>query len=74
MIGPVGRPVGVEVKVLDELGASLPAGAVGELAIRGKSVITAYEGTEGANAEHFTDGHLRTGDQVTVKFDVTAAR
>jgi acyl-CoA synthetase (AMP-forming)/AMP-acid ligase II/thioesterase domain-containing protein/acyl carrier protein len=61
--GTVGLPAGPDVALLDEDGHILPAGAVGEIAIRGPSVIDGYEANPKANAEAYADGWFRTGDQ-----------
>ena len=68
--GSVGVAAGPEVTVLDDAGRMLPAGAVGEIAIRGPSVTRGYENHPQANAEAFTaDGWFRTGDQGTIDAD-----
>jgi len=59
--GTVGRPMpGAEIRVMDEDGAPLPDGEVGEIAVRGPSVFGGYwhQGSEGVS----TDGWYRTGD------------
>jgi acyl-CoA synthetase (AMP-forming)/AMP-acid ligase II len=61
--GLVGLPAGPEVAIMDEDGAILPQGAVGEVVIRGSSVTRGYEANPEANARAFTDGWFRTGDQ-----------
>src|SRR5688572_4073267 len=61
-IGSVGVAVGVEVAILDEKGASLPAGQPGEIAVRGANIMTAYENNPDANTEAFIDGWFRTSD------------
>lgn len=61
--GSVGRASGVEICILDERGERLPPFARGEVAIRGASVIEAYENAPAANATSFRDGWFRTGDQ-----------
>ena len=60
--GSVGLPNGVEVAVFTPDGEHAPAGAEGEVGIRGPSVTSGYEGIA---AESFTypGGWLRTGDQ-----------
>ncbi len=52
----------VDLKIVDDHGAELPAGQRGELLIRGVSVIKGYWQRPEANAETFVDGWLRTGD------------
>jgi acyl-CoA synthetase (AMP-forming)/AMP-acid ligase II len=61
--GTVGRAAGPEVAIMDEAGTLLPAGGVGEIVIRGPSVTAGYENNPKANAEAFTHGWFRTGDQ-----------
>lgn len=61
--GTVGVAAGPEVSVMDEAGALLPAGEVGEIVIRGANVSDGYENNPAANAEAFTNGWFRTGDQ-----------
>ncbi|MGB1617854.1 MAG: class I adenylate-forming enzyme family protein, partial [Pseudomonadales bacterium] len=52
----------LDIKVVDDEGRDLPAGARGELRIRGASVIAGYWERPEANAEAFEDGWLKTGD------------
>jgi len=61
--GSVGLAAGPEVAIMDEHGALLPPNSTGEIVIRGPSVTAGYENNPKANAEAFTDGWLRTGDQ-----------
>lgn len=61
--GSVGVAAGPEVEIMDEAGALLGAGAVGEIVIRGPNVTRGYENNPKANASAFTDGWFRTGDQ-----------
>jgi long-chain acyl-CoA synthetase len=59
----VGAPVAVcEVKVVDEHGAELPPGGVGELWIKGPNVVKGYWNKPEATTETFSDGWLRSGD------------
>ncbi len=48
---------------MDEAGALLPPGALGEVVIRGRNVTAGYENNPDANAKAFTNGWFRTGDQ-----------
>ncbi len=48
---------------MDEDGKLLAADATGEIVIRGENVTTGYENNPKANAEGFTNGWFRTGDQ-----------
>lgn len=61
--GTVGRAAGPEVAIMDEQGHLLEQGKVGEIVIRGDNVTTGYENNPKANAENFTNGWFRTGDQ-----------
>jgi acyl-CoA synthetase (AMP-forming)/AMP-acid ligase II len=61
--GSVGVAAGPEVAIMDEQGNLLGAGETGEIVIRGDNVTTGYENNPKANAEAFTNGWFRTGDQ-----------
>jgi acyl-CoA synthetase (AMP-forming)/AMP-acid ligase II len=61
--GTVGIAAGPEVAIMDESGALLAPGNVGEVVIRGENVTRGYENNPKANAEGFTHGWFRTGDQ-----------
>ncbi|MEV8611360.1 long-chain fatty acid--CoA ligase [Amycolatopsis sp. NPDC051373] len=62
-VGSVGRPVvHLEVRIVDESGAPLPAGELGEIALRGPKVSTGYWRDEAATAKAFRDGWFHTGD------------
>ena len=60
--GSVGQSVGPEIAILNAAGKPLPAGEIGEVAIRGDNVISAYENNPVANASTFAAGWFRTGD------------
>lgn len=61
--GTVGPSAGPEIRIADTNGKTVPAGATGEIVIRGSNVMTAYENNPAANADAFYDGWFRTGDQ-----------
>jgi oxalate---CoA ligase len=61
--GTVGVAAGPEVCILGEDGHPAAAGVTGEIAIRGANVMGGYESNPTANAEAFTNGWFRTGDQ-----------
>jgi acyl-CoA synthetase (AMP-forming)/AMP-acid ligase II len=61
--GSVGPGTQVEIAILDKEGHLLPAGATGEVSIKGPNVFAGYEGNAEANAESFSNGWFRTGDQ-----------
>jgi acyl-CoA synthetase (AMP-forming)/AMP-acid ligase II len=61
--GSVGRGTEVEIGILDEAGDVLPPGSTGEVSIKGPNVFGGYEGNAEANAESFSNGWFRTGDQ-----------
>jgi acyl-CoA synthetase (AMP-forming)/AMP-acid ligase II len=61
--GTVGLAAGPEVAIMAEDGTLLPVGGIGEIVIRGPNVTAGYESNPGANAEAFTHGWFRTGDQ-----------
>ncbi len=64
--GSVGLAAGPEVAIMGEDGVLLAAGEVGEIVIRGDNVTAGYESNPKANAEAFTNGWFRTGDQGTM--------
>jgi acyl-CoA synthetase (AMP-forming)/AMP-acid ligase II len=61
--GSVGISAGPEVAIMDLDGNLLERGATGEIVIRGPNVTPGYEANPTANAEAFTNGWFRTGDQ-----------
>ena len=67
--GTVGPAAGPEVAILDESGRPAPAGATGEVVIRGQNVTTGYVSNPAANAGAFTEGWFRTGDQGVLDAD-----
>jgi acyl-CoA synthetase (AMP-forming)/AMP-acid ligase II len=67
--GTVGHGSGVEVGIMDEAGDLLPAGAQGEVVIRGPNVTHGYHNNPEANAAAFTNGWFRTGDRGVLDSD-----
>jgi long-chain acyl-CoA synthetase len=65
--GSIGTPIdGVDMKVVGEEGEDLPAGEVGEIAIRGHNVMKGYWRRPDATAEAVRDGWFHTGDLAKV--------
>jgi oxalate---CoA ligase len=60
--GSVGVAVGCEIAIMDQCGAVLAPGEVGEVVVRGPSVIDAYACAPEINQRSFIRGWLRTGD------------
>jgi acyl-CoA synthetase (AMP-forming)/AMP-acid ligase II len=59
----VGRPIrGLDVRVVDEAGADVPAGEEGEILVTGPTLMDGYYGDPEATAEVLRDGWLHTGD------------
>jgi acyl-CoA synthetase (AMP-forming)/AMP-acid ligase II len=67
--GTVGPGTGVRIGILGPEGTELPAGEPGEVVIAGPNVIDGYEDNPAANADSFTAGWFRTGDQGVVDTD-----
>ena len=61
--GSVGRGTQVEIAILDQKGSVLQPATTGEVSIKGPNVFRGYEGNPSANAESFSNGWFRTGDQ-----------
>lgn len=62
-IGTIGKAgYGWETKIVDENGVKVAQGEVGELAVKGPGVMTAYYKDEKATADVLKDGWLFTGD------------
>lgn len=68
--GSVGRPLpGVSVRIVDESGRALPAGAEGEVCVSGRCVMRGYHNNPTATAAMINDNELRTGDLGRVDAD-----
>lgn len=62
-LSSVGRPfTGIEVRVADGQDRSLPSGEIGEVMVRGPSVMAGYWRNPEATAETLRGGWLHTGD------------
>lgn len=63
---------GVEVRIVDESGADVPVGEIGEVITRGDHIMRGYYGAAGADAtvtKAVRDGWLYTGDLGRMDFD-----
>jgi acyl-CoA synthetase (AMP-forming)/AMP-acid ligase II len=60
--GLVGRPTGVQVRIVGDDGVACPPGIVGEIWISGRTVVRGYLANPSATEQTFTDGWLHTGD------------
>ena len=62
-LGSVGRAqVGIELTVCDEAGRSVAPGEIGEVCVRGDTVMAGYLNNPQATAEALAGGWLHTGD------------
>lgn len=64
--GLVGRSTGVEIRIVGDDGQARPPDAVGEVWLRGRTVVRGYLANAAATAQAFTDGWLHTGDLATL--------
>jgi long-chain acyl-CoA synthetase len=61
--GSIGTPIaGVEMRLVDDDGRDVPAGEVGEIAIRGENVMKGYWERPEETAKAIPDGWFRSGD------------
>jgi long-chain acyl-CoA synthetase len=61
--GSIGTPIaGVEMRLVDDDGKDVPAGEVGEIAIRGENVMRGYWERPEETAKAIPDGWFRSGD------------
>lgn len=67
--GSVGLPAGPDIAIMGDDGLLLTHGSVGEIVIRGPNVTAGYENNDKANAEAYTAGWFRTGDQGVIDAD-----
>ena len=71
MPGTVGKGTGVDIAIMDDDGNLVSAGERAEVVIRGANVTHGYHNNPEANAEAFTNGWFRTGDQGFLEADGT---
>lgn len=68
--GSIGTVVrGAQLRVLDDAGAEVPVGEIGELAVAGEYVMAGYWRNPEATAAAVQDGWFRTGDLARVDED-----
>jgi long-chain acyl-CoA synthetase len=61
--GSIGKPnPGVSLRLIDDLGADVPRGEVGEIVARSKAMMSGYWRDPEATAEAMRDGWIHTGD------------
>lgn len=60
--GSVGKPTGVDIRILSDDNAVLEDGQVGEICLQGTNVMSGYINNPEANEKGFADGWFRTGD------------
>jgi long-chain acyl-CoA synthetase len=66
-IGAAGKPhPGVAIKVVDEDGATVSAGIVGELLVRPPRMASGYAGGDSLADRIDAEGHVRTGDYARI--------
>jgi acyl-CoA synthetase (AMP-forming)/AMP-acid ligase II len=61
-ISSVGLPIGTELRIIGDDGSDLPSGKVGEVLVRGATVISGYINNPQANSASFVEGWFRSGD------------
>jgi acyl-CoA synthetase (AMP-forming)/AMP-acid ligase II len=61
-VGLVGRSTGVQVQIVGDDEQACPPDAVGEIWVRGRTVVRGYLANPSATEQTFTDGWLHTGD------------
>jgi long-chain acyl-CoA synthetase len=62
-LGSIGRPIpGVDMKIFDEHDQEVPAGAEGEVVIRGRNIMKGYLNQPDATAQVMRSGWFHSGD------------
>jgi long-chain acyl-CoA synthetase len=61
-IGTIGKPIDIDVRIIDSEGGEVPCGAMGELVLRGSCVMKGYFNAPEETATVLRDGWLYTGD------------
>ncbi len=70
LIDSVGKPIrGLTVRVLDDDGAEVPTGEIGEVVLQGESVFDGYVNRPEATADVLRDGRFHTRDMGRVDAD-----
>jgi acyl-CoA synthetase (AMP-forming)/AMP-acid ligase II len=67
----VGTPTELSVRIVDGEGRTCPRGAIGEIWLRGPTVVRGYLDNPDATASTFVDGWVRSGDLGAVDADGT---
>jgi oxalate---CoA ligase len=65
----VGLPTGVEIRIVADDGKDAATGSIGEISVRGATVMTGYLNNPQANSASFVDGWFRSGDLGSVDPD-----
>jgi acyl-CoA synthetase (AMP-forming)/AMP-acid ligase II/acyl carrier protein len=60
--GSVGMRAALDVAIIDERGALQALGETGEVVVRGRSLVSGYQGNPTATSAAFVDGWFKTGD------------
>jgi acyl-CoA synthetase (AMP-forming)/AMP-acid ligase II len=62
-VGSIGVPVELDVAIMDERGALLPGGQIGQVIVRGASVTLGYDDDPIATRDAFAGEWFKTGDE-----------
>ena len=60
--GSCGKPIGNEMRVVNELDEDAPDGELGEIVLRGENILKGYFKNEAATAQAFRNGWFHTND------------